>query len=148
MRALHTAASGMKAQELTVEVISNNIANMRTTGFKRQRAEFQDMLYDHQRRAGTQNSQQGNLLPVGISIGSGVKPAGTSRIMTQGNVLATDKDYDVAIRGEGFFRISLPDGRTAYTATAPSSATPTARSSRSTATRWSRRSAFPTTPPR
>lgn len=115
MRALHTAATGMKAQELTVEVISNNIANMRTTGFKRQRAEFQDMLYDHQRRAGTQNSQQGNLLPVGIAIGSGVKPAGTSRIMTQGNILATEKDYDVAVRGEGFFRIQLPDGRTAYT---------------------------------
>lgn len=115
MRALHTAATGMKAQELTVEVISNNIANMRTTGFKRQRAEFQDMLYDHQRRAGTQNSQQGNLLPVGISIGSGVKIAATSRVMSQGNVLPTDKEYDVAIRGEGFFRITLPDGRTAYT---------------------------------
>lgn len=115
MRALHTAATGMKAQELTVEVISNNIANMRTTGFKRQRAEFQDMLYDHQRRAGTQNSQQGNLLPVGISIGSGVKIAATSRVMSQGNVLPTDKEYDIAIRGEGFFRITLPDGRTAYT---------------------------------
>jgi len=73
------------------------------------------MLYEHQRRAGTQNSQQGNLLPVGISIGSGVKPAATSRVMSQGNVLPTEKDYDIAIRGEGFFRITMPDGRTAYT---------------------------------
>jgi flagellar basal-body rod protein FlgG len=115
MRALHTAATGMKAQELTVEVISNNIANMRTTGFKRVRAEFQDLLYDNQRRAGTQNSQQGNILPVGIAIGTGVKAAATSRIMSQGNVTATEKDYDIAIRGEGFFRIQMPDGRTAYT---------------------------------
>jgi flagellar basal-body rod protein FlgG len=115
MRALHTAATGMKAQELTVEVISNNIANMRTTGFKRVRAEFQDLLYDHQRRAGTQSSQQGNILPVGIGIGTGVRAAATSRIMSQGNVLATEKDYDIAIRGEGFFRIQMPDGRTAYT---------------------------------
>ncbi|MEI8143865.1 MAG: flagellar basal-body rod protein FlgG [Alphaproteobacteria bacterium] len=115
MRALHTAATGMMAQELTVEVISNNIANMRTTGFKRQRAEFQDLLYEHTRRVGTQNSQAGNILPVGISVGSGVKPAATSRIMSQGNVLPTEKDYDLAIRGEGFFRIQTPDGRTAYT---------------------------------
>ncbi|MBN8943965.1 MAG: flagellar basal-body rod protein FlgG [Rhizobiales bacterium] len=115
MRALHTAATGMMAQELTVQVISNNIANMRTTGFKRQRAEFQDMLYDQQRRAGMQNSQQGNVLPVGIAIGSGVKPAATSRVMSQGNILPTEKDYDVAIRGEGYFRIQLPDGRTGYT---------------------------------
>ncbi|QCI62998.1 flagellar basal-body rod protein FlgG [Phreatobacter stygius] len=115
MRALHTAATGMMAQELTVQVISNNIANMRTTGFKRQRAEFQDMLYDQQRRAGMQNSQQGNVLPVGIAIGSGVKPAATSRVMSQGNILPTEKDYDVAIRGEGYFRVQLPDGRTAYT---------------------------------
>ncbi|MFN3853993.1 MAG: flagellar basal-body rod protein FlgG [Phreatobacter sp.] len=115
MRALHTAATGMKAQELTVEVISNNIANMRTTGFKRQRAEFQDMIYENLRRAGTQNSQQGNLLPVGLAVGSGVKPAATARVMSQGNVLPTERDYDIAIRGEGFFRIQLPDGRTAYT---------------------------------
>ena len=115
MRALHTAATGMMAQELTVQVISNNIANMRTTGFKRQRAEFQDLLYDHQRRAGMQNSQQGNVLPVGISVGTGVKPAATSRVMSHGNILPTEKDYDVAIRGEGYFRIQLPDGRTAYT---------------------------------
>jgi flagellar basal-body rod protein FlgG len=115
MRALHTAATGMMAQELNVQVISNNIANMRTTGYKRQRAEFQDLLYQHVRRVGTQTSDQGNILPAGIELGSGVKTVGTPRLMSQGNLLPTSKDFDVAIRGEGFFRILLPDGRTAYT---------------------------------
>ena len=115
MRALHTAATGMMAQELNVQVISNNIANMRTTGYKRQRAEFQDLLYEHVRRVGTQTSDQGNILPAGIELGSGVKTVGTPRVMTQGNLLPTGKELDVAIRGEGFFRILLPDGRTAYT---------------------------------
>src|SRR5947208_4914321 len=115
MRALHTAATGMMAQELNVQVISNNIANMRTTGYKRQRAEFQDLLYEHVRRIGTQTSDQGNLLPVGIDLGSGVKSVGTPRIMTQGSLSPTGKDLDVAIRGEGFFKIQLPDGTFAYT---------------------------------
>ena len=115
MRSLHIAGTGMMAQQTNVEVISNNIANMRTTGFKRQRAEFQDLLYDHQRRVGAQNSQQGNILPVGIAVGSGVKPSSITRVMSQGNVLPTEKDYDVAIRGEGYFRIQMPDGRTAFT---------------------------------
>ena len=114
MRALHTAATGMMAQELNVQVISNNIANMRTTGYKRQRAEFQDLLYEHVRRVGTQTSDQGNILPIGIELGSGVKTVGTPRLMTQGALAQTGKDYDVAIRGEGFFRIALPDGRIAY----------------------------------
>ncbi len=115
MRALNTAATGMMAQELNVEVIANNIANMRTTGYKRQRAEFQDMLYDHVRRIGTQTSTQGNILPVGVDIGSGVKTVGTPRIMTQGTLTQTGGDLDVAIRGEGFFKIQLPDGTFAYT---------------------------------
>src|SRR5882672_10135136 len=115
MRALHTAATGMMAQELNVQVISNNIANMRTTGYKRQRAEFQDLLYEHVRRVGTQTSDQGNILPAGIELGSGVKTVGTPRVMTQGALLPTGKDFDVAIRGEGFFKILMPDGRTAYT---------------------------------
>ncbi len=115
MRALHTAATGMMAQELNVQVISNNIANMRTTGYKRQRAEFQDLLYEHVRRIGTQTSDQGNVLPVGIDLGSGVKSVGTPRIMTQGSLYPTGKDLDVAIRGEGFFKIQLPDGTYAYT---------------------------------
>ncbi len=115
MRALHTAATGMMAQELNVQVISNNIANMRTTGYKRQRAEFQDLLYEHVTRVGTQTSQQGNILPAGIELGSGVKTVGTPRMMTQGTLTPTGKDYDVAIRGEGFFKITMPDGTTSYT---------------------------------
>jgi flagellar basal-body rod protein FlgG len=114
MRALHTAATGMMAQELNVQVISNNIANMRTTGYKRQRAEFQDMLYEHVRRIGTQTSTQGNILPVGVDLGSGVKTVGTPRIMTQGTLSQTGGDLDLAIRGEGFFKIQLPDGNFAY----------------------------------
>ena len=115
MRALQTAATGMMAQELNVQVIANNIANMRTTGYKRQRAEFQDMLYEHVRRIGTQTSDQGNILPVGVDLGSGVKTVGTPRIMTQGTLSQTGGDLDVAIRGEGFFKIQLPDGTFAYT---------------------------------
>jgi flagellar basal-body rod protein FlgG len=115
MRALHTAATGMIAQELNVQVISNNIANMRTTGYKRQRAEFQDLLYEHVSRVGTQTSTQGNILPVGIDLGGGVKTVGTPRVMTQGTLSPTGKDLDVAIRGDGFFKILLPDGTFAYT---------------------------------
>jgi flagellar basal-body rod protein FlgG len=88
---------------------------MQTTGYKRQRAEFQDMLYEHVRRIGTQTSDQGNVLPVGVDIGSGVKTTGTPRIMTQGTLSPTGKDFDLAIRGEGFFKIQMPDGTYSYT---------------------------------
>lgn len=114
MRALYTAATGMMAQELNVQVISNNIANVRTTGYKRQRIHFQDLLYEHIRRAGTQTSDQNTQVPAGTFVGSGVKTASTGRVMSQGNLSPTEKEYDVAIRGEGFFRIQMPDGRTAY----------------------------------
>ena len=115
MKALYIASTGMAAQERNVEVISNNIANMRTTGFKRQRAEFQDLLYQAYRRAGSTTSDQGTTVPVGIEIGSGVKTAATPRVMSQGNVVPTEKELDVAVRGEGYFMVSLPDGRTGYT---------------------------------
>ena len=115
MRALHTAATGMMAQELNVQVISNNIANMRTTGYKRQRAQFSDLLYEHVRRIGTQTSDQGNILPVGVDLGSGVKTVGTPRLMNQGTLAPTGSELDVAIRGEGFFKIQMPDGTFAYT---------------------------------
>jgi flagellar basal-body rod protein FlgG len=105
----------MMAQELNVQVISNNIANMRTTGYKRQRAEFQDLLYEHVNRIGSQTSTQGNILPVGIELGSGVKTVGTPRLMTQGSLLPTGNNFDVAIRGEGFFKIQMPDGSYTYT---------------------------------
>ena len=115
MRALQTAATGMAAQELNVQVISNNIANLRTTGYKRQQAHFQDLLYETFRRAGSTTSDQNTQAPAGIEIGSGVKTASTARVMVQGNLTQTEKEYDVAVRGEGFFKIRLPDGRTAYT---------------------------------
>jgi flagellar basal-body rod protein FlgG len=115
MRALHTAATGMMAQELNVQVISNNIANMRTTGYKRQRAEFQDLLYEHVSRIGTQTSTQGNILPVGIDLGGGVKTVGTPRLMSQGTLAPTGNEFDVAIRGDGFFKILMPDGTYSYT---------------------------------
>jgi flagellar basal-body rod protein FlgG len=114
MKAMHIAASGMAAQELNVELISNNIANMRTTGFKRQRADFQDLLYQDMRRVGTATSENGNVLPTGVQIGSGVRVAATPRVMSQGTLSSTEKETDVAIRGEGFFRVLLPDGRTSY----------------------------------
>lgn len=114
MKALYSAATGMMAQELNVEVISNNIANMRTTGFKRQRAEFHDLLYNSQRRMGAVTSQTGTMVPSGVQIGSGVRTVATPRVMSQGNVNSTENELDVAIKGEGFFVIDLPDGRTAY----------------------------------
>ncbi len=115
MRALHTAATGMAAQELNVQVISNNIANMRTTGYKKQSAQFQDLIYQQVRRVGAQASEQGTILPVGVEIGGGVKTSGTARVMTQGTLAPTGKELDVAIRGEGFFKIQMPDGSYAYT---------------------------------
>ena len=115
MQALRTAATGMLAQETNVEIISNNIANLRTNGFKRQRAEFQDLLYQDIRVAGAATSAQGTQLPTGVAIGTGVRTAATPRIFLQGSVSSTDRPYDLAIRGEGFFQVQLPDGRTAYT---------------------------------
>ena len=113
MRALQTAATGMMAQELNVQVISNNIANVRTTGYKRQRVHFQDLLYENFRRAGSATSDQ-TQVPAGTFIGSGVKTVSTGRVMTQGNLTPTEKQYDLAIRGEGFFKVRMPDGRTTY----------------------------------
>ncbi|MBR0874551.1 flagellar basal-body rod protein FlgG [Bradyrhizobium tropiciagri] len=115
MRALYTAATGMAAQELSVQVISNNIANLRTTGYKKQRAAFQDLIYDHVRRVGAQASDQNTILPMGIDLGGGVKTVGTPRMMTQGTLSPTGNDLDVAIRGEGFFKILMPDGTFTYT---------------------------------
>ncbi len=115
MRALYTSATGMAAQELNVQVISNNIANLRTTGYKKQRAAFQDLIYQHVRRVGAQASDQGTILPVGIDIGGGVKTVGTPRLMTQGTLSPTGNDLDMAIRGEGFFKIQMPDGTYTYT---------------------------------
>src|SRR5947208_2716110 len=115
MQALHTAATGMAAQELNVQVISNNIANLRTTGFKKQTAAFQDLIYEHVRRVGAQASDQGTIVPVGVDIGGGVKTVGTPRSMTQGTLSQTGNDLDLAVSGEGFFKILMPDGTYQYT---------------------------------
>jgi flagellar basal-body rod protein FlgG len=115
MQALRTAATGMAAQELNVQVISNNIANINTTSYKKQTAAFQDLIYEHVRRVGAQASDQGTILPVGIDLGGGVKTVGTPRTMTQGTLSMTGNDLDVAITGEGFFKIQMPDGTYQYT---------------------------------
>ncbi|WP_428152057.1 flagellar basal-body rod protein FlgG [Brevundimonas sp.] len=115
MRALRTAASGMAAQQLNVEVISNNIANMNTVGYKRQRAEFQDLIYQNVERMGAQSSSQGTVVPTGIQIGLGVKAGSVYRITDQGTPTQTGSDYDVAIDGQGYFQITLPSGEIGYT---------------------------------
>jgi flagellar basal-body rod protein FlgG len=115
MRALDTAATGMAAQDLKVQVIAGNIANMGTTGFKSQRAEFQDLIYEHVQRIGAQASDNGNILPVGIELGSGVKTVGTPRLMTQGTLQQTGNTLDIAIQGTGWFKILMPDGTFSYT---------------------------------
>ena len=115
MRSLNIAATGMLAQQLNVEVISNNIANMNTTAFKRQRAEFQDLLYQDQERVGSASSDTGTIVPAGIQVGVGVKTAAVYRITEQGNLVSTDNTYDIAVQGKGYFAITLPNGDTAYT---------------------------------
>ncbi len=115
MRSLSIAATGMLAQQMNVEVISNNIANVNTTGFKRQRAEFQDLLYQDLLRAGTNSSESGTIVPSGIQIGLGVKPAAVYRITEQGNITITGNDLDMAINGKGYFPVEMPTGDIGYT---------------------------------
>jgi flagellar basal-body rod protein FlgG len=115
MRSLSIASTGMLAQQLNVEVISNNIANMNTTGYKRQRAEFQDLLYQNLKRVGSNSSDQGTIVPSGVQVGLGVRTASVYRIGEQGNLVSTENSYDMAISGKGFFRIRLPTGEDAYT---------------------------------
>jgi flagellar basal-body rod protein FlgG len=115
MRSLSIASTGMLAQQLNVEVISNNIANMNTTGYKRQRAEFQDLLYQNLKRVGSNSSDQGTVVPSGVQVGLGVRTASVYRIGEQGNLVSTENSYDMAISGKGFFRIRLPTGEDAYT---------------------------------
>jgi flagellar basal-body rod protein FlgG len=115
MRSLSTAASGMMAQQTNVETISNNIANLSTTGFKRQQAQFQDLLYQDQRRVGAQSSDAGTIVPAGIQIGLGVRTASILRITEQGGFTQTGSTTDLAIQGKGYFQVQLPSGETAYT---------------------------------
>lgn len=115
MLSLDIAATGMLAQQLNVDVISNNIANMTTTGFKRQRAEFQDLVYINKQRPGAQGADDGTLLPSGIQLGVGVKTGAVYRNHEQGPLQNTGNKLDVAIAGNGFFQVALPNGDTAYT---------------------------------
>jgi flagellar basal-body rod protein FlgG len=115
MRALNTAATGMQAQQLNVEVIANNIANMNTTGFKRQRAEFTDLLYQNVERMGVTSSDAGTVVPQGVQVGVGVKAGTVARITEQGNMSQTGNRYDTAIQGDGYYIVQMPDGRDAYT---------------------------------
>ena len=115
MRALSIASTGMLAQQTNVEVIANNLANMNTTAFKLQRAEFADLLYQNIQTPGSQTSDQGTYAPNGIQLGAGVRTAAVYRVTTQGDLKSTGNPYDVAIQGAGFFRVQQADGTDAYT---------------------------------
>jgi flagellar basal-body rod protein FlgG len=115
MRALGIAATGMIAQQRNVEVISNNLANINTTGFMRRRPEFQDLLYQNLRRVGSTSADIGSVVPRGVQIGLGSKLGAVYRIHTQGNLSATDNPFDLAIQGKGYFQVELPSGEVGYT---------------------------------
>jgi flagellar basal-body rod protein FlgG len=114
MRALYTAATGMGAQQMNVDTIANNLANVNTTGYKKSRIDFQDLLYQQLRMAGA-SSSDGTQVPTGINIGLGVRPAATQKLFTPGLVKPTGNPLDVRIDGDGFFQIQLPEGDTGYT---------------------------------
>jgi flagellar basal-body rod protein FlgG len=113
IRSLYTAATGMEAQQLFMDTISNNLANVNTNGYKRARVEFQDLIYENLKSPGTTN-QEGGVAPVGIEVGLGVKPGATQKDFEQGSLTQTGNNMDVAIQGDGFFQVSLPDGTMAY----------------------------------
>lgn len=115
MRALKIAAAGMTAQQMRVEVISNNLANMNTTGYNARRAEFADLHYQQLARPGTINASDGTVLPTGIQLGLGVRPSAISVMLSQGSLAATGGDLDLAIEGDGYFEVTLPSGVSAYT---------------------------------
>lgn len=114
IRSLFIAKTGLEAQQTQMDVISNNLANVSTNGFKRSRAVFEDLLYQTLRQPGAQSSQQTSL-PSGLQLGTGVRTAATEKIFTQGNLQQTGNSLDIAIQGRGFFQVLMPDGSTAYT---------------------------------
>ena len=114
VRSLYVARTGLDAQQTNLDVISNNLANVTTTGFKRARAEFQDLVYQTIRQPGGQSSQQ-TQVPTGLQMGAGVKTVANPKIFTQGPLTQTENSLDIAINGDGFFQIQMPDGTTAYT---------------------------------
>jgi flagellar basal-body rod protein FlgG len=114
IRELYTSATGMSAQQLNMDVIANNLANVNTTGFKRSRADFQDLLYQNSRGAGTA-AAQGTEVPTGIRVGLGTRTAAVERIVSQGGFRQTGNSLDLVIEGDGFFQVPLPDGQIGYT---------------------------------
>jgi len=114
LRSLFIAATGMEAQKLNIDVISNNLANVNTTGFKKSRADFQDLMYQTIRAPGA-TSAEGVQIPSGIQVGLGVKPVAVQKLFLQGDFVSTGNNLDLVIEGEGFFQIQRPDGTTAYT---------------------------------
>jgi len=114
IRSLWISKTGLDAQQTQLDVVANNLANVSTNGFKRSRVAFEDLLYQTLRQPGSNTSQQ-TQLPTGLQIGTGVRPTATPRMFTQGNLQQTGNQLDVAINGQGFFQIQLPDGTTAYT---------------------------------
>ncbi|WP_127113147.1 flagellar basal-body rod protein FlgG [Shimia sediminis] len=115
MRALKIAATGMSAQQMRVETISNNLANMSTTGYNARRAEFSDLHYQQMSRPGTVNAADGTILPTGVQLGLGVRPSAVTVHLAQGSLSATGGDLDVAIEGRGFLEVTMPSGLSAYT---------------------------------
>jgi flagellar basal-body rod protein FlgG len=114
MRSLWISKTGLDAQQTQLDVISHNLANVSTNGFKRQRGVFEDLLYQTFRQAGANSSQQ-TQVPTGLQLGTGVRPVSTGRIFTQGNLQQTSNSLDIAINGAGFFQIQMPDGTPSYT---------------------------------
>src|SRR5437867_12735534 len=114
IRSLWIAKTGLDAQQTQLDVIANNLANVSTNGYKRSRAVFEDLLYQTLRQPGAQSTQQ-TQLPTGLQIGTGVRPVASERIFTQGNLQQSGNQLDVAISGQGFFQVALPDGTTGYT---------------------------------
>lgn len=114
IRAMFSAATGMIAQQMTIDVIANNLANVNTTGFKKSRVNFQDLLYETIRPPGGLTAA-GNVVPEGIQIGHGVRPASVAKLFTPGSLLQTGNELDLAIEGDGFFQVLMPDGTIAYT---------------------------------
>jgi flagellar basal-body rod protein FlgG len=114
IRALYTAASGMNAQQTNIDNTAHNLANVNTTGFKKSKIEFQELLYQTTRAPGSEQGS-GNLLPTGIQVGEGSRPVATSRIFTSGDLTQTGERLDVAIQGDGFFEVQMADGTRAYT---------------------------------
>lgn len=114
MRSLWTSTTGMSAQNLNMDVIANNLANVSTTGFKKSRADFQDLLYQIMKVPGSPTSAD-TRSPTGIQVGLGVKPAAVTKVFTEGDIVQTENPLDVAIEGSGFFQVEMPDGNTAFT---------------------------------